>query len=78
MFDLIIRNGTVYDGSSADATGYMADVGISDGVITAIGDLSQAKAEVCDAAGLVVAPGLWISTRIQIYRLDITRSRRVR
>ncbi len=57
-FDLILRGGTVYDGSSADARPYIADIGITDGLIMAIGDLRAAAAgSEYDAAGLVVAPG---------------------
>ena len=57
--DLIIRGGIVFDGTAADAAGYVADIGITDGFITAIGDLSKmAAGSVCDATGLVVAlPG---------------------
>ncbi len=57
MHDLIIKNGTVVDGSGAPAR--KADVAIKDGRIAAIGDsLGEAKKEI-DAAGLVVAPG-WV------------------
>ncbi len=54
--DLILRGGTVYDGSGTAPR--VADVAITDGRIEAIGDLSnrQEKAEV-NAAGLAVAPG---------------------
>ena len=56
MFDLVIRAGTVVDGSG-DA-GYRADVGVTGETVTAIGDLSRAEAgHVIDATGLVVAPG---------------------
>ena len=56
MFDVIIRNGSVADGTGAPAR--PADVGIAAGRIEAIGDLRAAQAErEIDAAGLVVAPG---------------------
>jgi N-acyl-D-aspartate/D-glutamate deacylase len=53
---LIIRNGTVVDGSGLP--GYRADVGVRDGLIAAIGKLSgEQAAETLDAEGHVVAPG---------------------
>jgi N-acyl-D-amino-acid deacylase len=53
---ILIRNGTIYDGSGA--AGFLADVGIQDGRIAAIGSLSDAEAEtVIEAQGLAVAPG---------------------
>ena len=55
-FDLLIRGGTVIDGTKAPR--FDADVGISDGRIAAIGDLSHATADrVLDAKGRIVAPG---------------------
>ena len=55
-FDLVIKNGTVIDGSGR--TGYMADVGIKGDRIASIGKLSEASTNrVIDAKGLVVAPG---------------------
>ncbi len=55
-FDLLIRGGTVVDGTGAD--GFVADVGIVGDRIHAIGDLSAADArDAIDAAGLIVAPG---------------------
>ena len=55
MFDLLIRNATVYDGSGAPA--YLADVAVKDGKIAAIGwGLGSAK-ETLDAEGLALAPG---------------------
>jgi N-acyl-D-aspartate/D-glutamate deacylase len=55
-YDLIIRNGTVVDGSGLP--GYRADVGVRDGLIAAIGKLSgEQAAETLDAEGHVVAPG---------------------
>ena len=55
-FDLIIRNGTVYDGSGLPP--YAADVALAGDQIAAIGTLSDARAAVeIDASGLAVAPG---------------------
>src|SRR6476469_3345854 len=54
--DLIIRNGTVVDGTGAAAR--RADLAIDGDRITVIGDLSDATArEEIDATGLVVTPG---------------------
>ena len=55
MFDLVIRNGTVIDGSGAPRR--VADVAVQDGKIAAVGArLGAARREV-DASGLIVAPG---------------------
>jgi N-acyl-D-amino-acid deacylase len=55
-FDVIIRGGTVYDGSGGDPV--IADVGVVGDSIAAVGDLSSARAgTVIDASGLAVAPG---------------------
>jgi N-acyl-D-amino-acid deacylase len=55
-FDLILRGGTVYDGTGRP--GVVADVGIRGDRVAAVGDLSLAKAPtVLDARGLAVAPG---------------------
>lgn len=55
MFDLLIKNGTVLDGSGQE--GFLADVAVKDGKIAAIGtDLGDA-AQVLDATGLTVTPG---------------------
>ncbi len=56
MFDLLIRNGTIVDGSGARR--YRADVGIQGDTIAQIGDLREASARgTIDATGKVVAPG---------------------
>jgi hypothetical protein len=55
MLDLKIIGGLVVDGTGAP--GRIADVGISDGRIVAIGEVSDAAADTIDARGLVVAPG---------------------
>ena len=55
-FDLIVRGGTVVDGSGRP--GVRADVGVRDGRVAAIGELGgRAARETIDASGLVVAPG---------------------
>ena len=55
-FDVVIRGGTVYDGSGAP--GRRADVGLRGDRIAAIGDLASAQGgTVVDASGLAVAPG---------------------
>ena len=54
-YDLIIRGGTIVDGSGLPR--YQADVGIKGGRITAIGKVSGPADEVIDAEGHVVAPG---------------------
>jgi N-acyl-D-amino-acid deacylase len=55
-YDVIIRGGTVYDGTGAP--GRRADVGIRGDRVATVGDLSGASAPtVIDATGLAVAPG---------------------
>jgi N-acyl-D-amino-acid deacylase len=55
-FDVLIRNGSLLDGTGAEEK--KADIGIRDGLIKAIGQLSSADADhVIDATGLTVAPG---------------------
>ena len=55
-YDLIIRNGTIYNGSGGEP--FVADVAITGEKIAAIGKLAKAQAKVeLDAAGFAVAPG---------------------
>lgn len=55
-YDLVIRGGTVFDGSGAP--GVLADVGIRGDRIVHVGDLGDAPArEVLDARGRYVVPG---------------------
>jgi len=55
MFDTIITNGTIIDGTGGQA--FEADIAIKDGVIVALGqDLGEAKNTV-DANGCLVTPG---------------------
>src|SRR5437868_6692052 len=54
-YDLLIKNGTVIDGSGAPRR--QADVAVTDGRIAEIGKISEAATRVIDADGRVVAPG---------------------
>jgi len=55
-FDVIIKGGTVYDGTAAEPK--HVDVGIRGDRIAGVGDFRTAKAKtVIDATGLAVAPG---------------------
>lgn len=53
--DLVIRGGTVIDGTGAE--GRIADVGIAGGCIVEIGTISPNGAQVIDAEGHAVTPG---------------------
>jgi N-acyl-D-amino-acid deacylase len=55
VLDLLIRNGSVIDGTGAPAR--RADIGVSGGRITMVGGPAQAARRTIDAEGLVVAPG---------------------
>lgn len=56
MFDMLIKNGTVVDGTGGP--GVVKDVAIQNGVIVALGKGINGDAkEVLDATGLLVAPG---------------------
>ncbi len=54
MYDLIIRNGVILDGTGSD--GYISDIGIKDGKIAEIGKNLEGE-KVIDATGLTVTPG---------------------
>src|SRR5579885_2047551 len=54
-YDLLIKNGTVVDGSGGPA--FAADVGIAGGRIAEIGKLRDGAHNTIDAGGLIVAPG---------------------
>ncbi|MBX3490392.1 amidohydrolase family protein [Parvibaculum sp.] len=53
--DIVIRGGTVYDGTGAAP--FAADIAIDNGVITAVGKVSGSGAEEIDAKGQIVTPG---------------------
>ena len=55
-FDMVIKNGAIYDGSGEAPV--FADLGIKDGMITKIDKkISAGESPVIDAAGFIVAPG---------------------
>ena len=55
MYDLVIRNGTVVDGTGLPK--YRADVGVTGDRIAAIGRIAEKGKEEIDATGHVVSPG---------------------
>lgn len=54
-YDLVIRGGTVMDGSGSE--GRVCDVAVKDGLIAAVGDKLATGREEIDASGLLVTPG---------------------
>ncbi|MEZ0358734.1 amidohydrolase family protein [Mycobacterium sp. SA01] len=54
-YDLVIRNGTIVDGLGGEP--YPGDVAVSDGVIAAVGTVTEKGEREIDAAGLLVTPG---------------------
>jgi N-acyl-D-amino-acid deacylase len=55
MFDLILRNGRVVDGTGNPW--YRGDVAVKDGRIAAVGRLEPDAVKVIDVEGLVISPG---------------------
>lgn len=56
MFDILIKNGTIIDGTGQKI--YQADVGVRGDKIASIGNIPEEKGKtVIDASGLVVTPG---------------------
>ena len=54
-YDLLVKNGTVIDGSGSP--GYRADVGVVDGKSAAIGRINESAKRTIDADGHIVSPG---------------------
>ncbi len=54
-YDLIIRGGTIVDGTGAQR--FAGDVAVKDGRIAAVGDIAGDAAREIDAVGRIVAPG---------------------
>ena len=57
MFEMIIRNGTIIDGTGRDR--YVADIGINDGKIVRIGEIKESSINIIDAENKLVTPG-WV------------------
>ena len=57
MYDLIIRNGTIIDGSGESR--FVGDIAITDEKITAVGRVDGSAKEEIDASGMLVTPG-WV------------------
>ena len=55
MHDLVVRGGTVADGSGDEPR--EADVAIDDGRVSAVGSVSASGREEIDATGKLVTPG---------------------
>lgn len=54
-YDLIIRNGTIVDGTGSES--FVGDVAVRGGVIAEVGTVTGTAESVIDATGLVVTPG---------------------
>ncbi|HUA94447.1 MAG TPA: amidohydrolase family protein [Acidimicrobiales bacterium] len=57
MHDLVIRGGTVVDGTGAPPR--TADVAVDDGLVTEVGNVKEGGSRTIDADGLLVTPG-WV------------------
>ena len=59
MYDLIIKNASVLDGTGTDA--FVSDIAIKDGRIAKLGEGLDGAEKIIDATGLTVSPG-WIDS----------------
>jgi N-acyl-D-amino-acid deacylase len=67
-YDLVIRGGTVFDGSGSP--GVIGDVGINGDRIVAVGEINGTGARTIDATGLYVTPGfIDMHSHSETYRL---------
>jgi N-acyl-D-amino-acid deacylase len=55
MYDLIVRGGTIVDGTGAAP--FVGDVAIQDGLVAAVGEVEGEGREEIDAVGKIVTPG---------------------
>ena len=53
--DLIIRGGTIYDGTGKP--GVVADIGVAGGAIVEVGNIAERASQEVDADGAIVTPG---------------------
>src|SRR5690349_13903682 len=56
-YDLIIKNGTIVDGTGAAR--FQGDIAVAAGRIAEIGKIKDGARSTIDAAGLIVAPGFF-------------------
>lgn len=64
MYDLIIKNASVLDGTGREA--FASDIAIKDGKIAAIDNNLDGGEQTIDAAGMTVSPG-WIDSHSHVY-----------
>ena len=79
-FDLLITNGTIYDGNGGEP--FQADIAVVNDRIVAIGALNGLAKQTIDAAGFAVAPGFinmlsWATESLQLLT-DVVRATFVR
>ena len=55
MYDLLIKNGLVYDGKGGEA--FLADIAVKGEKISKIGEIDEKAKKVIDANGKIVTPG---------------------
>ena len=70
-YDLVIRNGTIVDGTGAPR--FTGDVAVKDGLIAAVGTVHGSGTEELDAAGKIVAPG-WVDIHTHYDGQEIGRA----
>ena len=75
MYDLIVRNGTVIDGTGKER--FTADIAISDGRIAKIGAITESAEREIEAGGKLVTPG-WVDIHTHYVELPGTRYLRPR
>ena len=59
MYDLIIRNGFIIDGTGEEM--FLGDIAVKQGKIAKIGNINTECLRIIDAKGLTVTPG-WIDS----------------